>query len=54
MTHDVVNQAPPRAGLNEYLINPALVEAVSRYDAGWAAGSLTTVGELVGRADSSL
>jgi putative acyl-CoA dehydrogenase len=51
MTHDVVNQAPPRAGLNEYLINPALTEAVERYDATWAAPSLTEVGELVGRAD---
>ncbi|BEL03050.1 acyl-CoA dehydrogenase family protein [Actinoplanes sichuanensis] len=51
MTHDVVNQAPPRAGLNEFLINPALTEAVDRYGAGWATASLTEVGELVGRAD---
>jgi putative acyl-CoA dehydrogenase len=51
MTHDVVNQAPPRTGLNEYLINPALAEAVERYDAQWASPSLTEVGELVGRAD---
>jgi putative acyl-CoA dehydrogenase len=51
VTHDVVNQAPARAGLNEYLVNPALAEAVARYGAGWADGTLTTVGELVGRAD---
>ncbi|MEU8664222.1 acyl-CoA dehydrogenase family protein [Actinoplanes philippinensis] len=51
MTHDVVNQAPARTGLNEYLTNPALVEAVARYGAQWAAPELATVGELVGRAD---
>jgi putative acyl-CoA dehydrogenase len=51
VTHDVVNQAPPRAGLNEYLINPALTEAVQRYGASWAVPSLTGVGDLVGRAD---
>ncbi|MEU4159775.1 acyl-CoA dehydrogenase family protein [Actinoplanes sp. NPDC026670] len=51
MTHDVVNQAPPRTGLNEFLINPALTEAVDRYGASWAAPVLTGVGELVGRAD---
>ncbi|GIF39678.1 acyl-CoA dehydrogenase family protein [Actinoplanes xinjiangensis] len=51
MTHDVVNQAPPRTGLNEYLINPALTEAVQRYGASWAVPSLTGVGDLVGRAD---
>ena len=32
-THEVVNQALPREGLNEYLINPALTEAVERFDA---------------------
>ncbi|GAA0560179.1 acyl-CoA dehydrogenase family protein [Paractinoplanes ferrugineus] len=50
-THEVVNQAPPRAGLNEFLINPALTEAVERYGAGWATGHLAGVGELVGRPD---
>ncbi|NBM16707.1 acyl-CoA dehydrogenase family protein [Streptomyces sp. GC420] len=49
-THEVVNQAPPRAGLNEYLINPALTEAVKRYDAQWAADRLSAVGSLVGQA----
>lgn len=51
MTHEVLNQAPPRTGLNEYLINPALTEAVERYDAGWATGHLSEAGALVGRAD---
>ncbi|MEU4564960.1 acyl-CoA dehydrogenase family protein [Actinoplanes sp. NPDC023936] len=50
MTHEVVNQAPPRAGLNEYLINPALTEAVERYDAQWASAQLSDVGALVGEA----
>ncbi|MBW6433639.1 acyl-CoA dehydrogenase family protein [Actinoplanes hulinensis] len=51
MTHDVVNQAPPRADLNEYLTHPALTEAVGRYGAGWATDHLTGVGALVGRGD---
>ncbi|MEU0690676.1 acyl-CoA dehydrogenase family protein [Streptomyces uncialis] len=50
-THEVVNQAPPREGLNEYLTNPALTEAVKRFDARWAADGLTEVGALVGRPD---
>ena len=49
MTHDVVNQAPPRVGLNEYTTNPALVEAVKRY--GGDRPHLAEVGELTGRAD---
>ncbi|WP_430782840.1 acyl-CoA dehydrogenase family protein [Actinoplanes sp. G11-F43] len=50
-THEVINQAPPREGLNEFLINPALAEAVKRYDAQWALPDLTAIGQLVGRAD---
>ncbi|MCD0449512.1 acyl-CoA dehydrogenase family protein [Actinocorallia sp. API 0066] len=50
-THEVLNQAPPRVDVNEYLVNPALVEAVKRYDAQWAADALTETGALVGRAD---
>jgi putative acyl-CoA dehydrogenase len=50
-THEVVNQAPPREGLNEYLSNPALAEAASRFGAGWAAGPLAEAGALVGRPD---
>ncbi|MEU4689494.1 acyl-CoA dehydrogenase family protein [Actinoplanes sp. NPDC023714] len=51
VTHEVLNQAPPRADLNEYLVNPALTEAVKRYDAQWATARLTEVGALVGQAD---
>ncbi|GIJ59228.1 acyl-CoA dehydrogenase family protein [Virgisporangium aurantiacum] len=51
MTHEVGNQAPARTGLNEYLTNTALVEAVKRYDAQWATGHLGEVGALVGRED---
>ncbi|GAA1595147.1 acyl-CoA dehydrogenase family protein [Actinoplanes couchii] len=51
MTHEVFNQAPPRAGINEFLINPALTGAVDRYDASWAVEELTEIGQLVGRAD---
>ncbi|MFI5718671.1 acyl-CoA dehydrogenase family protein [Nocardia sp. NPDC051750] len=47
-THEVFNQAPPRTGVNEYTSNIPLAEGVARYDAGWAAGSLTDVGDLVG------
>ena len=47
-THDVVNQVPLRAGLNEFSTNIPLVEAVRQYDADWAIGDLTRVGELVG------
>ena len=50
MTHEVTNQAPPREDLNEFLINPALTEAVERHGAGWATGHLTEVGALVGQA----
>jgi putative acyl-CoA dehydrogenase len=47
-THDVVNQAPLRAGINEFSTNIPLVEAVRQYDAEWALDDLTRVGELVG------
>ena len=47
-THDVVNQAPPRAGINEFDTNIPLVEGVRRHDAGWALDDLARVGELVG------
>jgi putative acyl-CoA dehydrogenase len=47
-THDVVNQAPLRAGINEFSTNIPLVEAVRQYDADWSIGDLTRVGELVG------
>lgn len=47
-THDVVNQAPLRAGINEFGTNVPLVEAVRQYDADWALVDLIRVGELVG------
>ncbi|NMN99713.1 DNA alkylation response protein [Gordonia sp. TBRC 11910] len=50
-THLVTNQAAPRADVNEYLVNPALREAVASYGGDWASGELTAVGALVGQAD---
>jgi len=47
-THTVANQAPPRVGLDEYAVNPALVEGVARYDAGGADEQLSGIGRLVG------
>ncbi len=47
-THDVVNQVPPRIELDEFSTNLPLVEAVERYDAGWALDGLGTVGRYVG------
>ncbi|GIJ73627.1 acyl-CoA dehydrogenase family protein [Virgisporangium ochraceum] len=51
MTHEVLNQAPPRTGIDEYATNVALTEAVERYDAQWATARLHEVGALVGRED---
>ena len=50
-THEVTNQAPARVDLNEFLINPALTDAVKRYDGQWAHDQLSAVGSLVGQAD---
>ena len=50
VTHEVVNQAPPRVDLDEYALNPVLVEAVGRHGAGWAQAELTEIGALVGSA----
>jgi putative acyl-CoA dehydrogenase len=50
-THEVLNQSPPRVGVNEFETNIALTEAVQRYDAHWATRHLSHVGALVGRAD---
>ncbi|HEY3737741.1 MAG TPA: acyl-CoA dehydrogenase family protein [Jatrophihabitans sp.] len=51
VNHEVFNQAPDRTNLNEFTLNPALVEAVARFDAGWATGELAQIGALVGSAD---
>lgn len=47
-THLVTNQAPPRVDVDEYATNAALVEAVARYDGGWADAELRRTGGLVG------
>ncbi|WP_402844070.1 acyl-CoA dehydrogenase family protein [Microbacterium sp. GXS0129] len=49
-THTVHNQAAPREGLNEYLVNRPLAEGVTTFGAGWATAELTATGELVGTA----
>jgi putative acyl-CoA dehydrogenase len=51
MPHDVVNQVPPRVELDEFAAHTALVEGVTRYDAGWASGQLHRVGGHVGTAE---
>jgi putative acyl-CoA dehydrogenase len=50
-THTVTNQAPPRVDLNEFDTNHALVQAVERFDAGWALPDLRAVGRHVGTAE---
>jgi putative acyl-CoA dehydrogenase len=47
-THEVFNQVPPRTEVDEFGTNIPLVDAVTQYDAGWAAGDLTRVGRYVG------
>ncbi|MBU4335082.1 MAG: hypothetical protein KJ548_00775, partial [Actinobacteria bacterium] len=49
-THTVLNQSTPRVDIDELASNPALVEGLTTYDAGWAIDDLHTVGELVGSA----
>ena len=46
----VLNQAPPRVGLDEFAANLPLREAVERYDADWAVSDLGAVGRLAGSA----
>jgi len=48
ITHTVTNQPPPRVDLDEFATNRPLVEAVERYDAGWALPTLHEVGRHVG------
>jgi putative acyl-CoA dehydrogenase len=48
-THDVRNQVPPLAGY-DVADDPALLEAVEREDAVWAAAELHELGLLAGRA----
>ncbi|RZS64487.1 putative acyl-CoA dehydrogenase [Agromyces ramosus] len=51
-THEVVNQVPARAGVDEYAANAPLVDAVARWgsEGGAAASGLHDVGALVGSA----
>jgi putative acyl-CoA dehydrogenase len=49
-THTVFNQAPPFADINLFDADPALVEAVTREGAGWAAESLSALGNRLGSA----
>ncbi|HMH58267.1 MAG TPA: acyl-CoA dehydrogenase family protein [Galbitalea sp.] len=51
ITHRVLNQVPPRVGVDEFGTNTPLVEAVTRYDAGWALDQLGATGRYVGTAE---
>jgi len=51
ITHTVTNQPPPRVDLDEFATNRPLVEAVERYDAGWALQKMHEVGRNVGTAE---
>lgn len=47
-THEVVNQAPPRVGIDEFGANRALVDGVVHFDAEWALHELREIGFEVG------
>jgi putative acyl-CoA dehydrogenase len=51
-THDVRNQVPPLAG-HDVADDPALLEAVEREGAGWAAAELHELGLLAGQAETA-
>ncbi|MGH3309066.1 MAG: isovaleryl-CoA dehydrogenase [Streptomyces sp.] len=46
-THEVTNQVPPHHGYDA-AADPALLEAVTREGAGWAAGEMHQLGSLAG------
>lgn len=50
ITHEVLNQAPPREGVDEFAVNVPLVEAVARWGRGDAASVLHDLGRQVGSA----
>jgi putative acyl-CoA dehydrogenase len=52
-THDVFNQPPLLRGVNAYLSNRALVEAVEREGAHWASAEFVHLGALAGSDDAS-
>ena len=50
-THEVTNQPPPLAGYDAS-DDPALLEALHREGAGWAAPGIRQLGRLAGAADN--
>ena len=50
--HEVLNQPPPLVNYNLYLSDAALVEAIQREGAGWAAPQLVALGEFLGTAEA--
>jgi putative acyl-CoA dehydrogenase len=46
-THEVTNQVPPLVG-HDLAADPALLEGLHRYGAGWAEADLHTLGTLGG------
>jgi putative acyl-CoA dehydrogenase len=51
-THDVFNQSPPLVGYDVFGQDQALVDAVHREGAGWAAEDLHDLGGLAGSAEA--
>jgi putative acyl-CoA dehydrogenase len=51
-THEVTNQPPPLEGYDVFGADAALVEAVEREGAGWAADDLHALGRLAGSPDA--
>ena len=51
-THEVLNQAPPFAGVNLYACDPALQEGLRREGGGFAAPALEALGARLGSAES--
>jgi len=51
VTHAVINQAPLRAGIDEYGTNTTLTEAVAAFGGDWATAELHQTGALVGSED---
>lgn len=45
-THEVINQPPPLEGLNGYLSDPILTQAVAREGGAWGDGELVEIGAL--------
>ena len=51
-THEVINQPPPLEGLNGYLADRALAEAVRREGAAWGDPELVEAGAFVWSAEA--